>query len=298
MYSTGDKKVFKKAATVILVRHSESAGWKVFLARRHHKQSFMAGAYVFPGGQVENYDKSPELGSYITKSPNFNPARILQENELLEEEALSFFIAAIRETFEEVGILLGGSPSGDFVSFHDKNIRARYSEHRRRLYASEITLGDIAREESIVFYPDILVPYAHWITPEFEKMRFDTRFFLAKLPPEQRPVADAMELTESLWVTPKIALEKHCKKEIMLMPPTLKTIEELSAFESIEALFAATANKEIYPILPQLCGNFILLPHDPEYSIAEYKRTADTAVSSRITNENGVWKTEYYNKKP
>jgi 8-oxo-dGTP pyrophosphatase MutT (NUDIX family) len=296
MYSTGNKTVFKDAATVILVRHSESAGWKIFLARRHHKQSFMAGAYVFPGGQVENYDKSSGLGSYIKKSPDFNPARILQENELPEEEALGFFIAAIRETFEEVGILLGGSLSGDFVSFHDRNIRARYSEHRRRLYASEISLSEIAREEDIVFFPDVLVPYAHWITPEFENMRFDTRFFLAKLPPEQRPVADATELTESLWVTPKNALEMHQRKEIMLMPPTLKTIEELCAFKSIDELFAATAKKDIYPILPQLSGNCILLPHDPEYNIAEYKRPADTAVSSRIMNENGVWKTAYYNK--
>lgn len=298
MYSTGNKIVFKNAATVILVRHSESAGWKVFLARRHHKQSFMAGAYVFPGGQVEETDKSPELGSYIKKSPDFNPARILQENELPEEEALGFFIAAIRETFEEVGILLGGSHCGNFVSFHDKNIRARYTECRRRLYASEISLSEIAREEDIVFFPDVLVPYAHWITPEFEKMRFDTRFFMAKLPPEQRPVADATELTESLWVTPQKALEMHCRKEIMLMPPTLKTIEELCAFKSIDELFAATANKEIYPILPQLCEKFVLLPHDPEYSIAEYKRPVDTAVSSRVTNENGVWKIVHYNKKP
>ncbi len=298
MYSTGDKKVFKKAATVILVRHSESAGWKLFLARRHHKQSFMAGAYVFPGGQVEETDKSPGLGSYIKKSPDFNPANILQEDELPDQEALGFFIAAIREMFEEVGILLGGSVSGDFVSFHDKNIRTRYSEHRRRLYASEITLGEIAREEGIVFFPEVLVPYAHWITPEFEKMRFDTRFFLAKLPPEQRPVADATELTESLWVTPKKALEMHCGKEIVLMPPTLKTIEELSAFESIDDLFAATANKEIYSILPQLSGNCILLPHDPEYSIEGYKRPAATSIPSRITSENGVWKTAYYNKKP
>jgi 8-oxo-dGTP pyrophosphatase MutT (NUDIX family) len=298
MYSTGNKIVFKNAATVILVRHSESAGWKVFLARRHHKQSFMAGAYVFPGGQLENYDKSPELLSYIKKNPDFNPASVLQEKELPEEEALSFYIAAIRETFEEVGILLGGSPSGDFVSFHDKNIRARYSEHRRRLYASEITLSDIAREEGILFFPEVLVPYAHWITPEFEKMRFDTRFFLAKLPPEQRTVADATELTESLWVTPKKALEMHSGKEIMLMPPTLKTIEELCAFKSIDELFAACAQKEIYPILPQLCGNFVLLPHDPEYSIAKYKRPVDTADSSRVTNENGVWKFVHYNKKP
>lgn len=298
MYSSGNKTVFRQAATVIMVRHSESAGWKLFLARRHHKQSFMAGAYVFPGGQVEDADKSPELRSYLKRNSDFNPVKILQESELPEDEALGFFIAAIRETFEEVGILLGGRGSDDFISFHDKNVRARYSEHRRRLYASEITLADIARAEGIVFFPDTLVPYAHWITPEFEKMRFDTRFFLAKLPPEQRPAADATELTESLWVAPKNALEMHCSKKIMLMPPTLKTVEELSVFENVEELFAATANKEIYPILPQLADKFLLLPHDPDYDIERYKRPADTSIPSRVTSENGVWKTAYYNKKP
>ena len=294
MYSTGDKKVFKNADTVILVRPSASAGWKLFLVRRHQKQSFMAGAYVFPGGQVEKSDKSPALESYIKKNPDFKPARILQENELPEKDALGFFIAAIRETFEEVGILLGGSPSGDFISFHDKDVRAQYNEYRRRLYASEITLSEIAREEGILFFPEVLVPYAHWITPDFEKMRFDTRFFLAKLPPEQRPVADATELTESLWVTPENALQMHRRKEIMLMPPTFKTIEELSVFASIDELFMACAQKEIYPILPQLSGDFILLPHDPEYSLAGYKKSPDVNIASRIVNENGVWKTAYY----
>jgi 8-oxo-dGTP pyrophosphatase MutT (NUDIX family) len=298
MYSTGNKVVFKKASTVILGKPSKSGFWELFLARRHQKQSFMAGAYVFPGGQVEKDDNNPQLKKYIKAADNFNPSRILQEDSLPCTEALGFFIAAIRETFEEVGILLGGNTAGDFASFHKKDIRNRYNDYRRKLNVSQITLMEIAQKESILFFPDTLIPYAHWITPDFEKMRFDTRFFLALLPPEQKTVADTVELTQSLWVTPQKALEMHCQKEIILMPPTLKTIEELSAFKNIDELFSAAKTKTIYPILPQLAGNSLKLPHDPEYSINAYKRPPNPNEPSRIVSENGVWKTAYYDKKP
>ena len=155
-------------------------------------------------------------------------------------------------------------------------------------------MTEIAQKENILLFPDALIPYAHWITPEFEKKRFNTLFFLAKLPPGQTPLADAMELTESLWVTPQKALEMHRQKEIILMPPTLKTIEELSAFRNINELFSATQKKIIYPILPQLAGNILKLPHDPEYSIDAYKRPANLNEPSRILVENGVWKTAFY----
>lgn len=128
-------------------------------------------------------------------------------------------------------------------------------------------------------------------------MRFDTRFFLAKLPPDQTPIADAMEITKSLWVTPQKALEMHRQKEIILMPPTLKTIEELSAFRDIDELFSAAKTKIIYPILPQLAENILKLPHDPEYSIEAYKKPPNTDDPSRILGENGVWETAFYNDK-
>ena len=294
MYSTGNKTVFKEAATVILVRPSQTAGWKIFLARRHHKQPFMAGAYVFPGGQMEDADMASQWRQCIYNDASFNPGRQLRDENLSGEKALGYFICGIRETFEEVGILLGGNEKGEFVSFHKKDVRSKYNDCRLRLAASKITFKEIIAKENVLLFPDKIVAYAHWITPEFEKMRFDTRFFLAKLPPEQRPVADAIELTESLWVAPKNALEMHSRKEIMLMPPTLKTIEELSAFAGIDELFAAAAPKEIYPILPQLSGKCLLLPHDPDYSIAGYKRPPDTSIPSRITSENGVWKTAHY----
>jgi 8-oxo-dGTP pyrophosphatase MutT (NUDIX family) len=217
---------------------------------------------------------------------------------LPKEKARGLFIAAIRETFEEVGILLGGKTTGNFVSFYDENVLKRFNDYRPELNASQITLVEIARKEKILLFPDTLIPYAHWITPEFEKMRFNTRFFLAKLPPCQTPVADAVELTESLWVTPQKALEIQREQKILLMPPTLKTIEELAAFRDIDELFSATKKKIIYPILPQLAGNSLKLPHDPEYSIDAYKRPVNLSEPSRIFVENGVWKTGFYGETP
>jgi 8-oxo-dGTP pyrophosphatase MutT (NUDIX family) len=299
MYSTTNKIVFKDAATVILVRLSKDSGWEIFLARRHQKQSFMAGAYVFPGGQLEETDNDPQIENYIETTNVFDPCRLLQDNNLPIEKARGLFIAAIRETFEEAGILLGGKTTGNFISFYDKNVLKRFNDYRRELNASQITLAEIIRKEKILLFPDTLIPYAHWITPEFEKMRFNTRFFLAKLPPCQTPVADAVELTESFWVTPQKALEMQQRgQKILLMPPTLKTIEELAAFKDMDELFFATRKKIIYPILPQLAGNSLKLPHDPEYSIDIYKQPPNPNEPSRILVENGVWKTAFYEEKP
>jgi 8-oxo-dGTP pyrophosphatase MutT (NUDIX family) len=298
MYAKANKIVLKDAATVILIRPSNVGDWEIFLAQRHQKQSFMAGAYVFPGGQLEETDNDPQLEKYIKTADIFNPGKLLQDESLPEEKARGFFIAAIRETFEETGILFGGKTSGNFISLNNEDTLQRFNHYRQELSASQITLTEIAQKENILLFPDALIPYAHWITPEFEKKRFNTIFFLAKLPTGQTPLADAMELTESLWVTPQKALEMHRKKEIILMPPTLKTIEELSAFRNINELFSAIQKKIIYPILPQLTDNILKLPHDPEYSIDAYKRPQNLNDPSRIFVENGVWKTAYYIKKP
>ncbi|MCX5850144.1 MAG: NUDIX hydrolase [Deltaproteobacteria bacterium] len=294
MNSTTSKTVLKNAATVILIRPSKAGHWEIFLARRHQNQNFMAGAYVFPGGQLEEADSDPHLEQHIKTSDVFHPGRLLRDESLPREKALGFFIAAIRETFEETGILLGGKTIGNYILLNNKETIQKFNQYRIQLNAFQITLAEIVRKEEISFFPEALIPYSHWITPEFVKKRFSTRFFLAKLPPGQTPVADAMELAESLWITPQNALEMNRQKEIILMPPTLKTTEELSAFRDIDELFSAAKTKTIYPILPQLAGNILKLPHDPEYSIKDYKRPPKPDEPSRILSENGVWKTAFY----
>jgi 8-oxo-dGTP pyrophosphatase MutT (NUDIX family) len=287
----------KEAATVILVREAKEDSWEIFLARRHRRQSFMAGAFVFPGGQLEPSDGDPELACHLEAPDIFNPQALLQDSGLTPDKARCFFVAAIRETFEEAGILLAGDESGNYVRFHSEEDIARYASHRRALNSGEISFTEFIRKERIFLFPEALIPYSHWITPQSAAKRFDTYFFLARLPRGQEPVSDCAELTELLWVTPQDALLLQSSREISLMPPTLKTILELAKFSSIEELFTAAKNRIIYPILPREFEKGVKLPHDPEYDLAQYRRPANPSEPCRIIMEDGVWRAAFYEEK-
>ena len=233
----------RDAATVILVRTINDGSWELFLARRHRHQAFMAGAFVFPGGQLEESDCEPELSSLVLAADSFHPKALLQDNGLTPDRARGFFIAAIRETFEEAGILLAGDSNGNFITFNKEEGLARFSAHRQALNGAEISFADILRKEKILLFPDTLIPFSHWITPESETKRFNARFFLARLPRGQEPVDDCTELTEFLWVTPQNALSMQRSRKIILMPPTLMTIMALTQFASVDELFAAAKRR-------------------------------------------------------
>lgn len=287
----------KESATVILVRSNQADSWEVFLARRHRDSSFMAEAYVFPGGQVAAADTDAKLNSYISIPAHFNPQASLQDDSLSPEMAQSFFICAIRETFEEAGVLIARTSSGHSIKLDSNQGNERFTAYRRELNAGNLTIHDIAEKESLLFPLETLIPYAHWITPEIMPKRFRTFFFLVKLPEEQKTITDCSELTDSLWATPKDILKMHYNKEIMLMPPTLKTLEELTAHASIDELFAAARGRAIYPVMPQPGDKILKLPHDPEYSIEKYKQPARPDEPSRIVMTDGIWKTGFCQNK-
>jgi 8-oxo-dGTP pyrophosphatase MutT (NUDIX family) len=287
----------REAATVILVRTVNAGSWELFLARRHRRQTFMAGAFVFPGGQLEESDCGPEISSLILAADSFHPQELLQDNSLTPDKARGFFVAAIRETFEEAGILLAGNSSRNFITFQQEEALARFAAHRRALNSGTNSFADILRRENILLFPDALIPYSHWITPEGEGKRFDTRFLLAELPQGQETVSVNAELTEFLWVTPHNALRMHLAREIMLMPPTLKTVTELAQFASVDELCAAAKKRILYPILPQIFAKGVKLPHDPEYGLEQYQRPANPTEPSRIIAEDGVWKAAFYEDK-
>lgn len=283
----------RESATVILVRNPFARPWEVFLARRHRNQSFMAEAYVFPGGQVATADADRQWNDYVATSASFNPQKSLQDNDLTREVAQSFFVCAIRETFEEAGVLIAQTTGGKSVRFGSDPNSVRFDGYRRELNAGKTTLLDIARKENLLLTLDALIPYAHWITPEISPKRFRTLFFLAKLPESQVATTDCEELTEGLWAAPGEILQKYRANKVMLMPPTLKTLEELTAFSSLDALFTAARSRVIYPILPEPSGNILKLPHDPEYNIEKYKQPARPDEPSRITFINGIWQTGF-----
>jgi 8-oxo-dGTP pyrophosphatase MutT (NUDIX family) len=290
----GSDRTPRDAATVILLRDRVDGPYEVFLMRRGRNQAFMGGAYVFPGGSLDKADTDPELAACIGGLHADDARRLLQETDLPDAAALGLFVAAIRETFEEAGVLLARDLRGNTVDLSTPETAARFAGYRPELHEKRMTLGELAWREGLLYAPDLLIPYSHWITPQIESRRFDTRFLLARLPEGQTPVHDRMELTDSRWLTPTFALEEHAAGRIVLMPPTLKTVEELLAFSDTGQLFAAARLQRIPAILPDAfwtAGSFgIRLPHDSEYTLAA-NQPYPPGGSTRIVMEDGIWKT-------
>lgn len=284
------------SATVILTRESGQGQFKVFLMRRHRDQDFMGGAFVFPGGRLDEGDCDPHLLSHTRGFTGFEAKKRLQAPEVTEEKALGLFFAALRETFEEAGILLAYDQSGQVIGFGEGETAGRFAGYRLKIHDHGLSLRDLAEREHLTFALDLLTPYSHWITPEIESKRFSTRFFLARQPPEQIPFHDTIEMTKSEWLTPSAALEQQLEGRILLMPPTLKTLEELNQFESLEGLFRAARSREIRTILPEAFvtedGFGVRLPHDPEYKIEGYKQAPRPGETSRIVMREGMWRME------
>ena len=288
------KQAPRDAATVILLRDRTEEPYEVFLMRRHRNQVFMGGACVFPGGRLDDADAGPELAACIGGFHATEAKRLLQETDLPEATALGLFVAAIRETFEEAGVLLARDARGSAVDLSAPETAARFSSYRLELHEERLTMADLVRREGLSFAPDLLIPYAHWITPETESRRFNTRFFLARLPEGQVPDHDRMELTESSWMTPAFALAENEAGRIILMPPTMKTIEELLSFSSTAQLFSTARSQRIGTILPEAFrtadGFGIRLPHDSEYTLNVGKQPPHPGGSTRIVMEGGIWK--------
>ena len=283
----------KDASTVILL--SGSNPFEVYLMQRATNQAFMGGAYVFPGGQIDCMDTETRLLEHCYSFIPEKARKLLQETDLQDDIAMGLFFAAIRELFEEAGILLAYSDDNTLLGFQDPVIRTRFASYRTMLHRHEITLVDLARIEKIGYALDLLIPYSHWITPEIEGKRFDTRFFLARAPLTQVASQDNQELVRSMWITPGMALSEHLEQRMVLMPPTLKTMQELDAYSSLEDFFSAAREKRIKPVLPEPfasgAGIGVRLPHDPDYTIEGYKQGPRYDQPSRIIMENGIWKT-------
>ena len=260
-----------KAATVILLRESKTSGFELFLVRRSGKSAFMADNYVYPGGRVEEGDRRPEARSLCSGITPEAAGRILSvEN---GDEAAAYYVAAIRELFEEAGILLAYNAEGKLFTPAPGETCQRLMKYRALLQSGQIDIWEIIRRESITLALDQLHYYAHWITPEVRKIRFDTRFFVALLPPGQEAEVDRHETTEGLWIRPGEALEQNLAGTIAPAPPTLKTLEELSRFETVDQVVSSLHGKEmatVQPILIKWAETIVLLfPWDPEYEQAK-----------------------------
>jgi len=202
------------------------------MIRRHVKSSVLGGVYVFPGGKVDPKDASDDFLGRLDLEQRILWQR-LSESELTDTQAAAIFIAAIRETFEECGVLFARS-SQDAAS----------QRGLKELDQPQDILS-ILNQQQMYFSTQDLVPFSRWITPQmssFMSKRFDTRFFLAKHPDLQVATHDNHEASDSAWMSPRTALQKYWDKEIEMAPPQLMSLVNLSSYQSAdEALLAAKA---------------------------------------------------------
>lgn len=249
----------RDAATVILLREA-TPGFAVFMVRRHKKSGFMGGAHVFPGGTLDEADRADESLSRVEGLSREAAAQLLGDDD--PARALGLFVAAIRETFEEAGVLLAeGADAIDRAA-------ARACLHEGGSFDA------LVRDEALTLRADHLAPWARWVTPVLERRRYDARFFLARSPAAQEAEHDRIEVTEGEWLRPAEALERWEAGSIQLPPPTLRTLEQLSAFSTIDEAFARAAEvappKIVMPHFVQMGDTAALtLPGDPEHPIAE-----------------------------
>src|SRR5262245_28574200 len=210
-----------------------SAGPEMFMVRRHQDTAFMGGAYVFPGGRVDAHDHD---GSDAWCDGVAHAAS--QLSGLDTETAVAYHVAAARELFEEAGVLLARDAGGHFVSLAGNDVHARFKAYRHDVHSGGATLQSIAEREQLRLALDALVLFAHWVTPPIDTRQFDTRFFMARLPPNQTPAHDESETTHSSWLTSADAIAQSVRNDIVLPPPTWATIRELEAFTSVDEAMA------------------------------------------------------------
>ena len=259
----------RDAATVMLVRDGPG-GMEVFMLRRNLNSDFVGGAYVFPGGAVDQADRAADLEAVCDGRTDAEASRILG----VSQGGLAFWVAAIRECFEEAGVLLayrqGESEGGRVISFRDEAVAARFASHRDALNAGTLRLVDLCRTEGLRLDARRIHYFSHWITPLGAPRRYDTRFFVAAAPPEQVPLHDDRETIAHLWVTPAAALERERRGELEMILPTIKNLEAISRFDRASDLLAAASTIEHVPaIQPRVVrdgeGVRIVLPGDEGY---------------------------------
>jgi 8-oxo-dGTP pyrophosphatase MutT (NUDIX family) len=268
----------RDAATVMLVRDSphmraRSRPLEVCMLRRHLDSDFVGGAFVFPGGKVDEEDRSSEAADLCTGRTDVQASHLLG----VPSGGLAFWVAALRECYEEAGVLLAYHdaqfPGAQLVHASDPAVRARLAEHRRLVNAGRRSFLDACRSEGLRLAVDRVHYFSHWITPELAPKRFDTRFFVAALPPDQTPEHDEHETTATVWVEPHDALDRARGGEFELIFPTMKNLQAIARFRtSAELLGAAAAVESVPAELPRVVGDErgmrILLPGDSGYEEA------------------------------
>ena len=252
----------RDAATVMLLRPAAGGhdGVEVYMLRRKSSMAFAPGAQVFPGGSVDPRDADEHV-AWAGPEPQ-EWGRIFDAP---PQQAAALVCAAVRETFEESGVLLAGPSAGSVVA---DTTGADWEADRLALLDHSLSLAELLARRGLVLRSDLLRPWSRWITPVIEERRFDARFFAAALPPQQRTRDVGGEAAEVTWVSPADAIAMGRRREILLWPPTAVSLAELAACGDVAA---ALRPRTIRPVLPEASvaegAVWLTIPADLEYPL-------------------------------
>ncbi len=225
----------RDAATMVLARDG-TTGIEIFMVRRNVRAAFAGGAYVFPGGTVTPEDRHPDLAALAAGRADADASTRLG----MASGGLSLWVSAIRECFEEAGVLLARHRmTGSIVAFTDPEVEARFHGYRRQIAAGTRSFRDVLRREDLLLDAGSVYYFSHWITPADSPRRYDTRFFVAAAPPGQRPLHDARETIAGLWIRPTEALERSRRESFVLVVPTRRNLEAIAGFPRADDLLEA-----------------------------------------------------------
>lgn len=255
----------RDAATVMLLRDGQE-GLEVAMLRRNLRSDFVGGAYVFPGGGVDPADADDEVKGLCIGRDDESASTAMG----VDSGGLAFWVAAVRETFEEAGLLLAVDRDGEFVDLHRPDVASRFHEHRRAVDEGHRSLAAVVEEEGLRLAVDRIHYFSRWVTPLGAPRRYDTRFFVAAAPPAQPVLADQREVVEQLWVSPGEALERSRAGAFEMIFPTVRSLEALERFASAgEVVDHAATIGGIDAVLPTMVevdgGLRIVLPGDGAY---------------------------------
>jgi 8-oxo-dGTP pyrophosphatase MutT (NUDIX family) len=247
----------RPASTVVILRDG-AEGIEVFMVVRHHEIDFASGALVFPGGKVDAEDSDAawsELAPQVPAAPD-----------------RSFFVAAGRETFEEAGLVLARRRGTQEMVDADGAHRL-VETYRAALLKGDTTFVDIVRKENLTLAADLMVPFAHWITPEPVPKRFDTHFFLIAAPMVQLGAHDGGESVEGIWITPKQALRDAEAGTRTLVFATRMNIEKLARYRTVAEAVEVTRSKPVVTVTPKILrsegGRKLQIPAEADYGVTE-----------------------------
>lgn len=252
------------AATILMLREG-AEGMEVFMVVRHQQIDFASGALVFPGGKLAVGDSDPRVRARATGLDG------------LSAEQCALRIGAIREAFEECGLLLARA-RGESSLLGAARVKA-LAEYRQPLDRGELGMAEFLEREDLVLACEELLPYAHWITPEFMPKRFDTWFYLSRAPQEQVALHDGREAVDSVWIRPADAIAQAAAGTRTIVPATLVNVQKLGFSATVAEALQAARTQRIVSVLPQLeqraDGAVLKIPLEAGYGIDEMAMPRD-----------------------